>query len=146
MPLPVFISFVVSTSPSSSATITDAVLKTDPGSSKSLTALFFTSRYCPSAQRVMFTIAFMSPVGTSITIATPTCPLISFSSSITARSAMSCICTSIVVTMSEPSMASFCISPMKRRFTFCFCIFPDSPRRTESNDSSSPKRAESLAP
>ena len=72
MPLPVFISLVVSTTPSSSATITDAVLNTEPGSSRSLTALFFTSRYCPSAHFVILTMALMSPVGTSITMATPT--------------------------------------------------------------------------
>ena len=74
MPLPVGILNVVSHTPSSRAVITDAVLNTDPGSIKSLTAWLCISRNLPSSHFSMLTMAFMSPVATSITIATPTLP------------------------------------------------------------------------
>ena len=43
MPLPVSTLYVVSTTPSSNATMSDAVLNTEPGSNRSDTALFFIS-------------------------------------------------------------------------------------------------------
>ena len=46
-PHPVSTRYVVSTTPSSNATIMEAVLNTEPGSSKSLTAWFCASAYCP---------------------------------------------------------------------------------------------------
>ena len=124
----------------------EAVLKTEPGSSRSLTALFFTSRYSPSLHLVILTMALISPVFTSMTIATPTLPLISLSSSMTERSAKSCMFTSMVVTMSAPSMAGFSVMLRYLFITFLRCTYPSFPRSVESNESSRPQRAVSLAP
>ncbi len=94
----------------------------------------------------MFTMAFTSPVATSISMATPKSPLMAFSSSMTARSARSCMFTSMVVTMSAPSvggvtgMSMYLLSILRR------WVMPLMPRRIESCDSSSPQRAVSLAP
>ena len=131
-PPPVSTRAVVSTTPSSSATIIEAVLNTEPGSSRSLTAWFFLSRYSPSPHFSMFTIALMSPVATSMTRATPTLPFIFFSSSMTDLSARSCMDTSIVVTMSAPSTGG--VSMMLRNLlsTFRRWVMPSTPRSTES--------------
>ena len=94
----------------------------------------------------MFTMAFTSPVFTSIKMATPISPFTSFSSSTRARSAKSCIPTSMVVTMSAPStgestgISRYLLSTLRR------CIRPLVPRRIESYDSSRPYLALSLAP
>ena len=148
IPQPVSTVYDVSTTPSSRATMMDAVLNTEPGSSRLLTARFFISRYSPSPHLVMFTIAFTSPVATSITIATPASPCTcgSFSSSMRARSARSCIPTSIVVMMSHPSTGAstgifmYLLSILRR------WVSPAVPRSIESYANSNPQRAVSLAP
>ena len=124
----------------------DAVLNTDPGSRRSLTAWFFISLYSPSLHLSMFAMAFTSPVFTSITIATPTDALMSFSSFSSARSARSCIPTSIVVTMSAPSIGGTSIMSRNLLSTLRRCFVPFVPRSIESHDSSSPHCAVSLAP
>ena len=65
-------------------------------------ALFIISRYSPSAHRVMLTMALTSPVCTSMSMATPMSPFTLRSSSMSDRSAMSCMVTSMVVMMSAP--------------------------------------------
>ena len=138
--------YVVSTTPSSSATRIEAGLNTEPGSSRSLTAWLCISRYSPSKHFSMFTIALMSPVGTSITMATPTLALISFNSSISERSARSCMLTSMVVTISAPSIGGVSVMFRNLSRTFRRCTMPLVPRRMESYDNSSPNLAVSLAP
>ena len=137
---------MVSTTPSSRATIIDAVLNTDPGSIRSLTALFLISRYSPSLHFVMLTIAFTSPVCTSINMATPTFPLISFNSSRSALSAKSCMLTSIVVTISAPSTGG--LSTILRNLFIIFLRLdsPLQPRSILLYESSSPHLAESISP
>ena len=66
----------------------------------------------------MFTMAFTSPVCTSIRMATPIEALSFFSSSTSARSARSCMPTSMVVTMSAPSMGGATVSFMNLSRTF----------------------------
>ena len=124
--------------PSSKATIIEAVLNVDPGSIISDTALFLISRYTPSLHLVILTIALTSPVFTSIRMATPTSPLISFNSSIKAFSAISCIPTSMVVMMSHPSTGG--ISTMFRYLfiTFWRCVMPSCPFSIESYCNSKP--------
>ena len=92
----------------------------------------------PSLHLVMLTIALMSPVCTSIRMATPTVALISFNSSTNAFSAMSCIPTSMVVMISQPSTGG--ISTMFRYLfiTFWRWVIPFLPFNMESYESSSP--------
>ena len=123
---------VVSTTPSSSATRIEAGLNTEPGSKRSLTAWLWISLYSPSKHFSMFTMALMSPVGTSMTMATPTLALISFSSSMSERSARSCMLTSMVVTMSAPSIGGVSVMSRNLLRTLRRCTIPLVPRRMES--------------
>ena len=145
-PFPVSTRHRVSTTPSSKATSSEAGLNTEPGSSKSLTAWFLTSRYSPSSHFSRLTMAFTSPVCTSMTMATPTFPLISFNSCSNERSARSCMLTLMVVTMSAPSIGGVSVMFRYLLSTFLRCTIPLVPLRMESYESSSPKRAVSLAP
>ena len=88
----------------------------------------------------------MSPVATSITMATPTFPFISCNSLSNALSAKSCIPTSIVVTMSEPSIGG--VSVILRYLFRIFRLFstPFVPRRILSKESSNPHLATSFEP
>ena len=86
----------------------------------------------------MLTMALMSPVFTSMTMATPTFPFISRSFSTSALSDRSCIPTSIVVTMSEPFTGSFSTSAMFLLNTFLMLFTPGMPRSSRSNHCSSP--------
>ena len=118
----------------------EAVLNTDPGSSRSLTAWLAISLYSPSSQCCMLTMALMSPVATSMTIATPTFPPISFSSSTTDRSARSCMLTSIVVTTSDPFSGGTSVMDRNLLRTIMLWPMPSLPRSTESKAISSPHR------
>ena len=117
-----------------------AVLNTEPGSIRSLTAWFLISRYSPSTHFSMFTMALTSPVFTSITMATPELPLISLSLFITALSARSCMFTSIVVIISLPLMGGVSVILRYLFNTFLRLTIPVVPRKSESYESSSPQR------
>ena len=96
----------------------------------------------------MLTMAFTSPVATSITIATPTLPFTfgSFSSSIKALSDKSCIPTSMVVMMSAPSIGGVSVIFKNLFRTLRRWMIPSVPRKIESYDNSRPQRAVSFAP
>ena len=130
----------VSQTPSSNATMREAVLNTEPGSIRSLTAWFFISRYSPSTHFSMLTIALISPVFTSITMATPELALISLSLFIIALSAKSCMLTSMVVMISLPLIGGVSVILRYLFNTFLLLTIPVVPRNSESYDNSSPQR------
>ena len=131
--------------PSSSATIIDAVLNVEPGSMSASMALFLISLYTPLSSLCRFTIAFTSPVLTSMSMHTPNSASTSSTFSLRADSQISCIVTFMVVTRSNP----FTASSRERSTSYdliCFlCRSPGCPLSTESNAHSSPDTAESLA-
>ena len=132
--------------PLSIAAVSDMVLNTEPGCISWLTARFCTSRYTPSSPRFMLASALMSPVLTSISIATPYMPSISFSFSTRAFSQKSCRLTSMVVYTLAPCTGCLSITGRYLFIVFTLWAMPGTPASSESNCFCRPEMPRPLLP